>query len=237
MPPKAWHQHAKPRRNPGLRCPLSVDLQYQCGGRAFHFWGAGGPYSPLDRPPRPPPSDGAPESYRKWKAPEVTRTPNPKKNGNGTFGISALRAQLMGPPKSYRDCPPGLGGHPDPKIGKKLKMGSLESARRGGSEKTSFAMDLVKKKLDHFQQSKKFSAPSVMNGPVNDALSPTPAPQSLGGSIDTPPKPVFRGRAPPVTPPHPLSPGAHLPRRSVSTACGAPAHWRWRPGASSASAS
>ena len=39
----------------------------------------------------------------------------------------------------------GPGGDPDPKFGKKMKMGCLESARRGGSENSSFAMDLVKK--------------------------------------------------------------------------------------------
>ena len=42
----------------------------------------------------------------------------------------------------------------------KMKMGFLESARRGGSEKSSFAIHLVKK-IDHFQCPKKISAPSA----------------------------------------------------------------------------
>ena len=59
-------------------------------------------------------------------------------------------AQLTGPPKSYRDGSPGLGGDPDPTIGKKMKMGFLESAHRGGSGKSSFAMYLVEKNFGHF---------------------------------------------------------------------------------------
>ena len=66
------------------------------------------------------------------------------------------KAHLTGPPKSYRDRPTGLGGDPDPKMGKKMKMGFLESARRGGSEKSSFAMDLVEKKLTNFNVQKNF---------------------------------------------------------------------------------
>ena len=51
------------------------------------------------------------------------------------------KAQMTTPPKSYRDRTPGPGGVPDPKFGKNEK-GVLESARRGGSEKASFAMSL-----------------------------------------------------------------------------------------------
>ena len=60
------------------------------------------------------------------------------------------RAQLTGPPKSCRDSPPGLGGDPDPKVSTKRKMGFLESARRGGSEKSSFFFCHVigEKKID-----------------------------------------------------------------------------------------
>ena len=44
---------------------------------------------------------------------------------------------------------------------KKMKRVFLESARRGGSERSSFAMYLVKQKIEHFQCSKRFSAPSA----------------------------------------------------------------------------
>ena len=40
-----------------------------------------------------------------------------------------------------------------------MKMVFLESERRGGSEKSSFAIYLVKKKIDQFKCSKKISAP------------------------------------------------------------------------------
>ena len=50
-------------------------------------------------------------------------------------------------PQKYGDWP---GGDPDPKFGKKnTKMGCLESARRGGAEKSLFAVDLVEKNNDH----------------------------------------------------------------------------------------
>ena len=70
------------------------------------------------------------------------------------------RAQLTGPPKSYRADPraPKVAG---PEIRQKRKTGFLESARRGGSEKSSFAMYLLGGKIDHFQWSKKLSAPSA----------------------------------------------------------------------------
>ena len=68
------------------------------------------------------------------------------------------RAQIDGTPKILPRLPPGLGGDPDPKIGKKMKMGFLESARRGGSEKSSFAIHLVKKNLTNFDAQKFFGA-------------------------------------------------------------------------------
>ena len=69
----------------------------------------------------------------------------------GSGGDAALwldpplkRAQLAPPPPQILPrLTPGPGGDLDPKFGK-MKMGVLESARRGGSENSSFAMYLVK---------------------------------------------------------------------------------------------
>ena len=54
---------------------------------------------------------------------------------------------------------PRLTPGPPPKIGKKRKWDFLDSARQGGSEKSSFAIYLVKKKSTNFSAQKNFSAP------------------------------------------------------------------------------
>ena len=74
----------------------------------------------------------------------------------GGFG---KRVQLTGhnrrPPQSPTETDPGA-----PEVtrthnsAKKMKMGLLESARRGGSEKSSFAMYLVKKKMTIYNSQK-----------------------------------------------------------------------------------
>ena len=89
--------------------------------------------------------------------------------------LDPLPPQLRGPPKSYRDWAPGPGGGPDPKFGKKMKMGLLESGRRGGSEKSSSAMHLVGGGIDHFQWSKKLSVPSAPDFIITDEWSCLPA--------------------------------------------------------------
>ena len=47
------------------------------------------------------------------------------------------------PPKILPRLTPGPRRWPGPEIRRKMKMGFLESALLGGSEKSSFAMDLV----------------------------------------------------------------------------------------------
>ena len=83
------------------------------------------------------------------------------------------RAQLMGP-QNPTETDPRASEVTRRKIlqKKKMKMGFLESARRGGPEKSSFARYLVKK-IEYFQCSKTFSVPLApkfiitINGPVN----------------------------------------------------------------------
>ena len=65
------------------------------------------------------------------------------------------------------------GGHSDPKVSKRMKMGFLESARQGGSEKASFAMCLVGVKVTIFNAQNKSrrlrhqSSYYRINGPVS----------------------------------------------------------------------
>ena len=75
-------------------------------------------------------------------------------------------------------------------IRQKMKMGFLESACQGGSEKSSFAMSLVKKN-GPFSMLKKTSAllaPELINGPAIGALFPN-LPPVLGATINPPPPP------------------------------------------------
>ena len=67
-------------------------------------------------------------------------------------------AQLTPPPQFLPRLTPRPRRRPRPKIRQKMKMGFLESARRGGSEKSSFAMYLVKLPFDHFNAQKIFGA-------------------------------------------------------------------------------
>ena len=70
-----------------------------------------------------------------------------------------------------------------------MKMGFLESARRGGSETSSSAVSLGKTKFDHFQRSRKFSAPAapkfIITAERSCQLSPSP-PTPFGGALLTP---------------------------------------------------
>ena len=89
--------------------------------------------------------------------------------------------------------PPGPGGLTRPQKSAKHQNGILESACRGGSEKSSFAMYLVGKKNDHFQCSQQFSAPSAPEFTIPDywscQLSPFPEPPPPPpSSIDPLPK-------------------------------------------------
>ena len=71
--------------------------------------------------------------------------------GGGGSGVDTALWLIDGPPKILPRLTPGPRRWPGPQIRRKMKLGFLESARRGGSEESSFAMDLVGKEFDHFQ--------------------------------------------------------------------------------------
>ena len=81
---------------------------------------------------------------------------------------------MPAPPKILPRRTLGPRGDPDPKFRTrnlaKNENGILESARQGGSEKSSFAMYLGGKQLTIFNAHKTFSAPELIttkNGPVD----------------------------------------------------------------------
>ena len=77
----------------------------------------------------------------------------------------------------------------------------LESARQGGSEKTSFATYLVKK-LTIFNAQKNFGAfGTTVHNNLSIVLSieaffPSPPPPNFGGALPTPPRPEVKTRLP-----------------------------------------
>ena len=112
-----------------------VQSGWRAVGRRWHGRPKSGPKGYLS-----PPFKCKPPPTQRWAGFQLRR------------GAAVDTAPLASPPPppSSRDCPEVTR----PKIRQKMTMGFLESARRGGSETSSFAMDLVKKKV-HFQCSKK----------------------------------------------------------------------------------
>ena len=95
-------------------------------------------------------------------------------------------------PKILQRLTPGPRRWPRPKNEKTKKMGFLESACRGDSEKSSFAIYLVKKNRPILMLKKSFRhlCRQTSQGLINGAyqLSPFPEPPVLGGSIEPPPR-------------------------------------------------
>ena len=86
----------------------------------------------------------------------------------------------------------GPGGDLDPKLGKKMKMGFLNGVE-GPVRIVIMCHVFGDRKSDHFQCSKKFSAPLalefVLTYQWSCQLSPFPEPPVFGGSISPPPPP------------------------------------------------
>ena len=89
------------------------------------------------------------------------------------------KGSIEGSPKILPRLTPGPRRCPGPK----MKMGFLESALRGESEKAPVALDLVKIFLTIFNAQKKISAPLT---PFNCAPFPNPFPPQLRGALWTP---------------------------------------------------